>query len=97
MSLEDNGLTPGKTANVRGTSPYTCAESVPRDYAAAHRAMVRWIRAQQAAGWPSPEMERAALRVSCGLYACARNNPIPPVILRGLAEDTVALERSRNQ
>jgi hypothetical protein len=44
-----------------------------------------------------PEAERAAGRVQCGLWACANNSPVPPALLRGLAEDVAALERALRQ
>ena len=57
--------------------------------------MTAWCDEQEAAGWPSSEMEVAAKRVSMWLWICARNKPVNPVILRSLAEDTEALAKAR--
>lgn len=66
-----------------------------KEFAALHRTMKAWVARQQRDGWQSAEVEHYATRVLCGLWACAHNNPVHPVLLQSLAEDTEALARAR--
>lgn len=52
-----------------------------------HRDLTAWLRKQT----HSHEAMIAGALVLCGLWACANNNPIPHVIIEGLAKDVVAL------
>jgi hypothetical protein len=56
------------------------------EFAEMHEAMKRWVAKRGRAGWSSKAEERAAHRVQMSLWACANNDPIPPAILRAVAE-----------
>lgn len=68
------------------------------EFVAVHNAMSLWCDRQSRNGWPSPEVERAALRVLQGLWVCGNNDPTAPGypgFLTTLARDTEALTRAR--
>jgi hypothetical protein len=65
------------------------------EFAETHKTMKAWVAKRDREGWSSQAEERSARRVLMSLWACANNDPVPPTILKGLAEDSAALAKAR--
>lgn len=70
---------------------------VDNEFAEMLAALDRWIATQERDGWASPEVEKRARRVRCGLWACAHNTDPHKVLTEILGEDIEALAKARNQ
>ena len=62
-----------------------------------HAAMKALVEKQERDGWQSPEVERCSKRLLKTLWMCANNEMVPQSVIQGLAEDTEALAKARQQ
>ena len=69
----------------------------PNHYAAMLTEMEAWIAEQEAAGWQSDEVRYWAERVKYGLWACANNRELTPVMLEALAHETKELAKAKQR
>ena len=61
------------------------------------RQFEREFNRQAAAGWETPEIERAATRLRCALWERAHNKTVHPSSAKDLTENMRALTRARNR
>lgn len=80
MSLENNALTNGKSANISGTLPGSCAETVPRQLRRMYKVYAKAIETAEARGEDCAKHRLIAMH----LWACTRNDPVPPTVLEAL-------------
>ena len=62
-----------------------------------YREFAAWVRARdRARDWKNHAERDAAGKVALGLRAIENNDPVPKILVAGLAEDVVALMRARS-